>query len=43
MQQKKRNNIEVRVEVDRHTGEFNTFRRWLVIEEIEKANLVAHF
>ena len=33
---KKRNNIEVRVEVDRHTGEFNTFRRWLVIEDGEK-------
>ena len=33
---KKRNNIEVRVEVDRHTGEFNTFRQWLVIEDGEK-------
>jgi N utilization substance protein A len=33
---KKRNNIEVRVEVDRHSGEFNTFRRWLVIEDGEK-------
>ena len=32
---KKRNNIDVRVEVDRHTGEFNTFRRWLVIEDGE--------
>ena len=33
---KKRNNIEVRVEVDRHPGEFNTFRQWLVIEDGEK-------
>jgi N utilization substance protein A len=33
---KKRNNIQVRVEVDRHTGEFNTFRQWLVIEDGEK-------
>ncbi len=33
---KKRNNIEVRVAVDRHTGEFNTFRRWQVIEDGEK-------
>ena len=33
---KKRNNIEVRVEVDRHTGEFNTFRQWQVIEDGEK-------
>ena len=32
---KKRNNIDVRVEVDRHSGEFNTFRRWLVIEDGE--------
>ena len=30
---KKRNNIDVRVEVDRHTGEFKTFRRWLVVED----------
>ena len=30
---KKRNNIDVRVEVDRHSGEFRTFRRWLVIED----------
>ena len=30
---KKRNKIDVRVEVDRHSGEFNTFRRWLVIED----------
>ena len=33
---KKRNNIEVRVEVDRHTGEFNTFRQWQVIEDGEE-------
>ena len=32
---KKRNNIDVRVEVDRHSGEFRTFRRWLVIEDGE--------
>jgi len=32
---KKRANIEVRVEVDRHTGEFNTFRQWQVIEDGE--------
>jgi N utilization substance protein A len=25
--------IEVRVEIDRHTGDFDTFRRWLVIED----------
>jgi len=30
---KKRNNIDVRVEVDRHSGEFDTYRRWLVIED----------
>ena len=30
---KKRNNIDVRVEVDRHSGEFKTFRRWLVVED----------
>ena len=33
---KKRNNIDVRVEVDRHSGEFNTFRRWQVIEDGEQ-------
>jgi len=33
---KKRNNIEVRVEVDRHTGEFKTFRQWQVIEDGEE-------
>ncbi|SJL85322.1 transcription termination factor NusA [Vibrio palustris] len=27
--------IEVRVEIDRKTGEFETFRRWLVVEEVE--------
>ena len=32
---KKRNNIDVRVEVDRHSGEFKTLRRWLVIEDGE--------
>jgi len=32
---KKRSNIEVRVEVDRHTGEFKTFRQWQVIEDGE--------
>ena len=32
---KKRSNIEVRVEVDRHTGEFKTYRQWLVIEDGE--------
>jgi len=30
---KKRNNIDVRGEVDRHSGEFKTFRRWLVVED----------
>ena len=33
MQQKKRNNIDVRVAVDRHSGEFTSFRRWLVVED----------
>jgi len=33
---KKRSNIEVRVEVDRHSGEFKTFRQWRVIEDGEK-------
>jgi len=33
---KKRNNIEVRVEVDRHTGDFKTFRQWQVIEDGEQ-------
>ena len=27
--------IDVRVEIDRKTGEFDTFRRWLVVEEVE--------
>ncbi len=27
--------IEVRVEIDRKTGNFETFRRWLVVEEVE--------
>nr|WP_136249616.1 transcription termination factor NusA [Ningiella ruwaisensis] len=32
---KKKNegNIEVRISIDRETGEFDTFRRWLVIED----------
>jgi len=30
---KKKNNIDVRVEVNRHSGEFKTFRRWLVVED----------
>ena len=30
---KKRNNLDVRVEVNRHSGEFDTYRRWLVIED----------
>ena len=33
---KKRSNIEVRVEVDRHTGGFKTFRQWQVIEDGEQ-------
>jgi len=32
---KKRSNIEVRVEVDRQTGEFKTYRQWQVIEDGE--------
>ena len=32
---KKRSNIDVRVEVDRHTGEFKTYRQWQVIEDGE--------
>ena len=32
---KKRSNIEVRVEVDRHTSEFKTYRQWQVIEDGE--------
>ena len=27
--------IDVRVEIDRKTGDFETFRRWLVVEEVE--------
>jgi transcription termination/antitermination protein NusA len=27
--------IEVRVEIDRKTGEFETFRRWLVVDEVQ--------
>jgi len=30
---KKRKNMDVRVEVNRHTGEFDTYRRWLVVED----------
>lgn len=26
--------IDVRVEIDRKTGHFNTFRRWLIVEEV---------
>lgn len=26
--------IEVRVAIDRHTGDYRTFRRWLVVEEV---------
>ena len=33
---KKHSNVDVRVEVDRHSGEFNTFRRWQVIEDGEQ-------
>ena len=32
---KKRNNIDAHVEIDRKTGEFNTFRQWMVIEDGE--------
>ncbi len=27
--------IEVRVEIDRKTGNFDTFRRWMAVEEVE--------
>ena len=30
---KKRNNLDARVEVNRHSGEFDTYRRWLIIED----------
>ena len=30
---KKRKNIDAHVEIDRKTGEFNTFRQWMVIED----------
>ena len=33
---KKRNNLDVRVEVNRHSGEFDTYRRWLIIENDAK-------
>jgi len=33
---KKRSNIGVRVEVDKHTGEFKTYRQWQVIEDGEE-------
>ncbi|SQC14633.1 transcription termination protein NusA [Klebsiella pneumoniae] len=26
--------IDVRVEIDRKSGDFDTFRRWLVVEEV---------
>ena len=32
---KKRNNIDAHVEIDRKTGEFSTFRQWMVIEDGE--------
>ncbi|HAO70033.1 MAG TPA: transcription termination/antitermination protein NusA [Gammaproteobacteria bacterium] len=32
---KKRNNIDAHVEIDRKTGEFNTFRQWMVIDDGE--------
>jgi N utilization substance protein A len=32
---KKRNNIDAHVEIDRKTGEFNTFRQWQVIDDGE--------
>jgi N utilization substance protein A len=32
---KKRNNIDAYVEIDRKTGEFNTFRQWMVIDDGE--------
>ncbi|MDA9556780.1 transcription termination factor NusA [Vibrio sp.] len=31
--------IDVRVEIDRKTGEFDTFRRWLVVENVENPTL----
>jgi N utilization substance protein A len=33
---KKRNNIDVRVDIDRQNGEFNTFRRWMVVADGEQ-------
>ena len=33
---KKRNNIDVRVNIDRQSGEFSTFRRWMVIADGEQ-------
>jgi N utilization substance protein A len=32
---KKRSNIDAIVEIDRETGQFNTFRQWLVVEDGE--------
>lgn len=32
---KKRNNIDAYVQIDRQTGEFHTFRQWIVIEDGE--------
>jgi N utilization substance protein A len=32
---KKRSNIDATVEIDRDTGQFNTFRQWLVVEDGE--------
>ena len=31
--------IEVRVEIDRKTGDFDTFRRWVAVEEVESPTL----
>ncbi|MCG7497555.1 transcription termination factor NusA [Vibrio sp. Of7-15] len=31
--------IEVRVEIDRKTGDFDTFRRWVAVEEVENPTL----
>ena len=35
LQKKHEIEIDVRVEIDRKTGEFDTFRRWLAVEEVE--------
>lgn len=33
-QEKYEQEIDVRVEIDRKSGDFDTFRRWLVVEEV---------